>query len=349
MRQEAQNTFTEGLMSDMNPLTMPNNALSDCLNGTFLTFNGNEFALQNDMGNYGLQNCKLNTNFIPMGIKEYANVLYIVSYNPLTKETEIGSYPSPRTIFSSGDNTTSITLAYPIPQSINYENLILSHEFASSFLKISMFTGSNQDQLVLHPGDMYYVSLPLVKGLDEKGDNNEVHIADYGFQKLRFFILTDDKKLYDLDKYNIKTTYNTSNQNFEPVPWEMPGYLCVGAGLPDFYKVNFKITLLNVAPSITNDDLPNSIQLRGSTSVDIIDKTLLNYLFELNNSNTEYELRFRYSFYKNKVDKNGVASEDMMFPWYSGNGDNVTDCEIVFEDKIPNSGEPSELYHNYYH
>ena len=68
-RQEALNTFTEGLVMDLNPLTTPNNVLTDCLNGTLITYNDNEFILQNDQGNYKLENCKLKPNFIPVGIK----------------------------------------------------------------------------------------------------------------------------------------------------------------------------------------------------------------------------------------------------------------------------------------
>lgn len=51
MKQETANTFSEGLNYDLNPTTTPNNVLTDCVNGTFLTFNGDELALQNDAGN----------------------------------------------------------------------------------------------------------------------------------------------------------------------------------------------------------------------------------------------------------------------------------------------------------
>ena len=51
MRKEAVNTFNDGLNFDLNPLTTPNNVLTDCVNGTFITFNGDELALQNDAGN----------------------------------------------------------------------------------------------------------------------------------------------------------------------------------------------------------------------------------------------------------------------------------------------------------
>lgn len=51
MRKETNNTFTEGMNLDLNPLSTPNNLLTDCINGTFLTYNGDEFILQNDAGN----------------------------------------------------------------------------------------------------------------------------------------------------------------------------------------------------------------------------------------------------------------------------------------------------------
>ena len=51
MRQETNNTFDQGLNKDLNPIVTPNNVLTDCLNGTFLTFNGDELSLQNDAGN----------------------------------------------------------------------------------------------------------------------------------------------------------------------------------------------------------------------------------------------------------------------------------------------------------
>ena len=36
-------------------MTTPNNVLTDCINGTFVTFNGDELALQNDAGNTKIQ------------------------------------------------------------------------------------------------------------------------------------------------------------------------------------------------------------------------------------------------------------------------------------------------------
>ena len=77
MKKETISTFNEGLNYDLNPLTTPDNLLTDCINGTFVTFNGDELALQTDLGNKPLT--KLSDGFYPIGIKEYGGVIYIVS------------------------------------------------------------------------------------------------------------------------------------------------------------------------------------------------------------------------------------------------------------------------------
>ena len=53
------NSFTGGMNTDLHPLLQPNDTLTDCLNGTLITYNGNEHMLQNDMGNYQMRNAKL--------------------------------------------------------------------------------------------------------------------------------------------------------------------------------------------------------------------------------------------------------------------------------------------------
>ena len=93
-KQQVTNTFTGGLNTDLHPLTVPNNILTDCVNGTIITYNGNEYVLQNDTGNIEVPGCILPKNYIPVGIKEYKGILYIVSYNPDDLKLEIGSFPS---------------------------------------------------------------------------------------------------------------------------------------------------------------------------------------------------------------------------------------------------------------
>ena len=96
------NSFTGGLNTDLHPMLQPNDTLTDCLNGTLITYNGNENMLQNDMGNYELKYAQLPEGYIPMGMKEHQGILYIASWNPFEKRAQIGSYPSPKTRYGDG-------------------------------------------------------------------------------------------------------------------------------------------------------------------------------------------------------------------------------------------------------
>jgi len=72
-----------------------NETLSDALNATFITMNGNEIVLQNDMGNRRVDNAYLPPGYTPVGMKEYGGIIYIAAYNPITNKSQIGSFPSP--------------------------------------------------------------------------------------------------------------------------------------------------------------------------------------------------------------------------------------------------------------
>jgi len=67
-------------------MTTPNNVLTDALNATITTMNGNENVLQNDMGNARVESAYLPEGYIPIGMKEYGGVIYIASYNPVTEK-----------------------------------------------------------------------------------------------------------------------------------------------------------------------------------------------------------------------------------------------------------------------
>lgn len=99
MKQVAQNSFSDGLNLDLHPIVTPNSVLTDNINGTFITYNGNEFCLQNDKGN--IFKASLSIGFMPIGIKEHNGILYIVSCKEVKSENpeetyfvgEIGTYP----------------------------------------------------------------------------------------------------------------------------------------------------------------------------------------------------------------------------------------------------------------
>ena len=101
MKKESVNQFNGGLNVDLHPMVTPNSVLTDDLNGTFITYNGNEFCLQNDKGNFEVAH--LSDGYVPIGAKEYNGIIYIVSVkNALNDDgeiildeclTEIGTYP----------------------------------------------------------------------------------------------------------------------------------------------------------------------------------------------------------------------------------------------------------------
>ena len=110
------NSFTGGLNTDLHPMLQPTDTLTDCVNGTLITYNGNENMLQNDMGNYALRGAKLPANYVPIGMKEHAGILYVVAYNPTNKKVQIGSYPSPKINFDDpyGDEDEITVSPYKI-------------------------------------------------------------------------------------------------------------------------------------------------------------------------------------------------------------------------------------------
>lgn len=110
MAQESTNTFSGGLNKDLNSIATKNTLLTDSKNMTFITFNGNEMSMQNDMGNTKLiyqqtdddgnktgdvVDVALSEGFVPVGMKEHGGILYIASYNKAKNMGEIGTFPSP--------------------------------------------------------------------------------------------------------------------------------------------------------------------------------------------------------------------------------------------------------------
>ena len=196
-RQESSNTFTEGMIKDLNPINTPNNALTDCVNGTIVTYDGNEHSLQNDKGNYALTNCKLKSNYIPVGIKEYGDILYIVSYNPLDEHVEIGSYPSPERITGSSSHgnipaAESITIFDKIKTE---EGIHKYQDIMERYSKLHVFYGNPPEETKLNPGDEYR----LIKELTD---------TECPFEKLEYFVVDDNRQVYNItDKVKVSSDF----------------------------------------------------------------------------------------------------------------------------------------------
>lgn len=104
-----QNTFISGMMLDSHPSTASDTMLTNCLNGTLITYGDNQYVLQNDLGNGKIYSDKEKQNpaqlphelffnqeteskyslcenlYRPVGMKEHNGILYIVSQNIKSK------------------------------------------------------------------------------------------------------------------------------------------------------------------------------------------------------------------------------------------------------------------------
>lgn len=209
------NQFSGGMIKDLHPIMMSNTAFTDCLNGTLITFNGNEFALQNDMGNYAFKYGSLSNGFVPVGIKEFGGILYIVSYNPVSNRVEIGSFPSQKTIFNAADSNTQSTLEpLKLEHDVNFYSTLTNKSVIKIFNK--------EDTFFLNPGDKYYLSL--------KGDPYKSWEALNGllnWQHLTPYVLTNENKLYSIEGYiEISAEPETLNREaYKTVTWEIPGWI----------------------------------------------------------------------------------------------------------------------------
>lgn len=190
------NTFGEGLIMDFAPDNTPNTSLSNALNATLLTYNGNEMSLQNDMGNGRVESAYLPEGYIPVGVCEFGDIIYIASYNPLINKSQIGCFPSPERNISNKEisdlNTT-----------FSSDELAKDGTIVNSNIKKIIFGNKN-----IGPGDKFIISW------GQAGLNNKNFISNFGNKtcsfaegesywpklvKLHIVSIQDDGKLIYLD------------------------------------------------------------------------------------------------------------------------------------------------------
>ena len=216
------NTFGEGLIMDFAPDNTPNTSLSNALNATLLTYNGNEMSLQNDMGNGRVESAYLPEGYIPVGVCEFGDIIYIASYNPLINKSQIGCFPSPERNISNKEisdlNTT-----------FSSDELAKDGTIVNSNIKKIIFGNKN-----IGPGDKFIISW------GQAGLNNRNFISNFGntlqsfaggesywpkLVKLHIVSIQDDGKLIYLDNdvqwypTNIKDS-NSNSDNAFPISTE---------------------------------------------------------------------------------------------------------------------------------
>lgn len=217
MRKETINTFSDGMSLDLNPLGTPAKTLTNCLNGTLVTYNGNELTLQNDMGNVEVGTAALPKGYVPVGMKEYGGIIYVASYNPETKKGQLGCFPSPQQIYVSEAAQTVLDInlekSFLIEEKFwNKIPIIDKNEYKEEIFKD--FT--TQEAKIFNTGDKFIIKTdsPFSDVLREAIDNNIVVI------KL-FIIPTNGEKPIDIsscEKQDLRL-YQEVNSQWQKSLW----------------------------------------------------------------------------------------------------------------------------------
>lgn len=186
---------------DSHPMVQGNDTLTDALNATFITMNGNEVILQNDMGNRRIDNAYLPAGYEPVGIKEYGGVIYVAAYNPITGRGQIGSFPSPQRKLSIGNN-----------QGEDLDLNMFIQQVSGNLYKLATrnITIPISNDVILHTGDKFSVYSNgisnLIQYLTKPGDvKNNLFTFQIGlFNSQNEFVDISDK----LKLKNIGTELN---------------------------------------------------------------------------------------------------------------------------------------------
>ena len=171
-----QNTFISGMMLDSHPSTASETMLTNCLNGTLITYGDNQYVLQNDLGNGKIYSDKDKQNpaklphelffnkdsedlttatyslcenlYRPVGMKEHNGILYIVSQNI---KSRLYSEGETITLEVDSDSKYIITTKFTIESnSRDFDTLLPNYKvgfFNSTELTVSEFLQNIQQDI----------------------------------------------------------------------------------------------------------------------------------------------------------------------------------------------------------
>ena len=166
----AKSTFGDGLLMDFAPDNTQATCLTHALNATLLTMNGNELSLQNDMGNGRVETAYLPEGYIPVGTCEFGDIIYIVSYNPITNKSQIGCFPSPERNISS-EELGGVASTFTSEEFVDKNDGVIT----TSVKKIIYENN-------LNPGDKFIVYTKPFQNINSDGStvDNGDYISDVG-------------------------------------------------------------------------------------------------------------------------------------------------------------------------
>lgn len=271
MKQESLNSFGGGLNKDLNVLSTPAEVLTDCLNGTITTYNGNEFSLQNDMGNARVGTAFLKDGYIPVGMKEYGGIIYVAAYNPETNKGQVGCFPSPQQLYSSTNKITnySIDLSQFYISSDEISGRYDTKDTVIGTQNIREIVRVENQEVTLYPGDKFIFTAELTNDvlqairdevltinlalltpsgvleyIDERYLNTYQYIIknDYGSSSVRHWILDTSRLDTSINLDNILAEKNDQDKEYiQILRSNSSGKLVVVANLNTIENTNYTV------------------------------------------------------------------------------------------------------------
>ena len=319
-----QNSFnvSKGMVQDFNPLLMGNDMLSNNLNGTFYTYNGNEGMLQNDMGNGRVQNAKLPPGYVPVGMQEYGGIVYIVSYNPIKNESQIGSFPSPErnvAVDSFGNSALIIEDESFIKENnwdpkvgyeLSYNRLAIVGETVlnpgDSFV-IMVKKESTLDRLISYRNKIYTETGDLIMHLAVIDSNNNITYIEENlnkYQENNYWLYPVDTFPEDIEELSVDD-YRKQITNYHVYDHTTSGKLAIILELAkienfeQFFRINFNDNTQKFDVTFTyKNDLSKNINKLSNTflkgikflyTLESLPQETVNYI-KYNSSTPEYDL-----------------------------------------------------------
>lgn len=308
----AKNTFRDGLVMDFAPDNTQATCLTHALNATLLTMNGNELSLQNDMGNGRVETAYLPEGYIPVGTCEFGDIVYIVSYNPITNKSQIGCFPSPERNISSKE-LSGIETQFNLDEFTKSTDFGFRETISNSIKKVIYNNSLNPgDKFIVHSGDIHD-NMPRISDYGNKSHIvgafpkqfkiNVVAIEDSG--KINY--LNNDLKWYDDFYINQESTNNSDKPDIDSYR------NLLSSGYSIFQsKVSGKLAILIELERIQAFNSTYEV-LKNENVTKTIESTTVNY--------QQYDIYINFNWKTNNPDVNPKNIVIYDFKWVSNSGD----------------------------
>lgn len=310
----AKSTFGDGLLMDFAPDNTQATCLTHALNATLLTMNGNELSLQNDMGNGRVETAYLPEGYIPVGTCEFGDIIYIVSYNPITNKSQIGCFPSPERNISSKE-LSGIKTTFNLEEEFTKSTEFGFRETISNSVKKVIYDNSLNpgDKFIVHSGDIhdnisrisdYGNKSHIIGAFPKQFKINVVAIEDSG--KINY--LNSDLKWYDDFYINQESTSNSNKPDIDSYR------NILSSGYSVFQsKVSGKLAILIELERIQNFSSTYEVLKSSAKQTDSIEPTNVNF--------QQYDIYVNFHWQTNNLDVNPKSIVIYDFKWASNSGD----------------------------